>query len=117
MSDRHIEPVDASVQRIHETRELPRSRWRASSDTQLFVFDAWAHQGDPLRRAFLESLAAFLRASAPGWLANDVWSDRLDFLTGRKAKTETTSEKRLTWWGTAVGIALISGDFLDDAGV
>lgn len=32
---------------------------------RVFVFDAWAHEGDPLRRAFLERLIDFTESWAP----------------------------------------------------
>ncbi len=35
----------------------------STADRAVFVFDAWTHQGDPLRRAFLESLIELLRIS------------------------------------------------------
>ena len=34
----------------------------ADPDTEVFVFDAWAHEGDPLRRTFLEQLIDFFTA-------------------------------------------------------
>lgn len=58
-----------------------------------FSFDAWVHQGDPLRRAFLESLIS--NAIDGGWLndksrsanenaeINDEWRKRRDELSSR----------------------------------
>ncbi len=35
--------------------------WREDKNIRMFTFDAWAHQGDPLRRAFLEELISHLQ--------------------------------------------------------
>lgn len=35
--------------------------WKKRDDIQVFAFDAWAHQGDPLKRAFLEELISNLQ--------------------------------------------------------
>ncbi len=40
-----------------------------SPKTETLVFDAWAHQGDPLRRTFLESLMKSMRSWS--WLTTD----------------------------------------------
>src|SRR5438045_4179314 len=45
----------------------------ADVDIETVVFDAWAHQGDPLRRTFLEKLADGLEAA--GWLNRDATKD------------------------------------------
>jgi hypothetical protein len=33
-------------------------------DAKLFIYDAWAHQGDPLRRAFLDDLISFFETQS-----------------------------------------------------
>lgn len=38
-----------------------QERWKGRDDIQVFAFDAWAHQGDPLKRAFLEELISNLQ--------------------------------------------------------
>ena len=67
--------------------------------TGFFVFDAWAHQGDPLRRSFLESLIDDLgeaNESAKAWLQLDAkWIDRIS--VGRSVKT--------TWKQVKEGLA------------
>src|SRR5574341_2411604 len=54
-----------------------------SSEHCLWVFDAWAHEGDPLRRTFLESLIGFLRERR--WIGDEAWSRRVESLTDRKS--------------------------------
>ncbi|MCD6298068.1 MAG: hypothetical protein J7M30_13035 [Deltaproteobacteria bacterium] len=46
-------------------------RWKERDDIRIFTFDAWAHQGDPLRRSFLEELIHKLQSKSNGenqWL-------------------------------------------------
>jgi translation initiation factor RLI1 len=74
--------------------ELLRNRLRSTEDAQLFVWDAWAYQGDPLRQSFLESVTEFLSSERLPWIESEKWKDRLDLLSGRKVKVETTTEKR-----------------------
>jgi predicted transcriptional regulator len=47
---------------------LLRKKLEEREDTFVFVFDAWAHRGDPLRRSFLECLIN--RLLDKGWLEN-----------------------------------------------
>lgn len=57
-----------------------------------FVFDAWAHQSDPLRRVFLEEL--ILRLDASQAVDKEKWNNNLELLQTRKKKvTETRAEK------------------------
>jgi hypothetical protein len=87
--------------------ELLRGRLSSEPHTQVFQFDAWQHQGDPLRRAFLDSLFRFLAETPGKWLNREKWSDDLDFVVGRKTKTVSTVEKSLTFWGALIAILLI----------
>ncbi|MBI4610867.1 MAG: AAA family ATPase [Candidatus Rokubacteria bacterium] len=78
---------------------------RASSEIAVFVSDAWAHQGDPLRRAFLESLVTFLVNQ--GWTKRERWKDELDLLTRRREDNQTTSEPILTVPGKLVAASAL----------
>src|SRR5262245_29929219 len=53
---------------------------------RMFVFDAWAHEGDPLRRNFLERLVDFLVEN--DWLAKNKWKQLRAELSGRRRVTE-----------------------------
>ena len=46
----------------------------SASSTRIAVFDAWAHQGDPLRRTFLEQLIQCMQDA--GWVDRDEWDER-----------------------------------------
>jgi hypothetical protein len=73
-------------------------------ETKVFVFDAWAHGGDPLRRSFLESLITFLAAET--WLPRQDWSDELEHLSHRREEVETQTEPLLTPLGVALALTL-----------
>lgn len=71
---------------------------RLAKDTgpkfHVFTFDAWLHQSDPTRRAFLERLIAFLAVRKFG---NDAeWKMQLDALLNRIDDTKTTTTPILT---------------------
>jgi energy-coupling factor transporter ATP-binding protein EcfA2 len=73
----------------------------SSEGVEIFVFDAWAHEGDPLRRSFLERLIAALQRRK--WVDEGVWQRKLEELTKKRKVTDTTSTPVLT----AAGIALL----------
>ena len=50
--------------------KMLEERWEEREDVKVFTYDAWAHQGDPLRRAFLEELIKSLQS--PNWLVKCV---------------------------------------------
>lgn len=86
-----------------------------NNNCELFVFDAWAHQGDPLRRSFLEQLVSFLMNKK--WLSSDVWQKEVEQLAGYRDETTIITEPVLTTLGTVfiilmfltpVGYALLS---------
>jgi len=74
-------------------------------DTAVFVFDAWAHEGDPLRRSFLERLVGFLGQDGNGWLKDkkksdkERWDKKLKQLSNAFEETEIKSTPYLTWPG------------------
>ena len=52
------------------------------ADSLVVVFDTWAHEGDPLRRSFLEKLIDSLARKC--WIDQAAKDDRLDELTNRR---------------------------------
>lgn len=90
------------------------------SDVAFITFDAWAHESDPLRRAFLERLTK--RLVDKKWLEADKWEGRLKELSGQRKKSRITRKHQLTSFGrkmaTAVacaplGLALIASKWVD----
>ncbi len=59
----------------------------ASPDSHMVVFDTWAHEGDPLRRSFLEELIRSLTAKS--WVDEETWTNRREELAKRR-RVETT---------------------------
>lgn len=84
-------------------------------------FDAWAHEGDPLRRTYLETIVRQLRTAdaSKAWLGA-VWSDKLEEISKKKRITDTTISPEPTplggWLAFTVflvplGTALVSANW------
>ena len=63
------------------------------SGAHVVVFDAWAHEGDPLRRSFLETLIASV--SAKGWIEEQSWGERRENLARRRRVEHTRPVSRI----------------------
>lgn len=85
----------------NELKEVDREE---GEDTRIFTYDAWEHQGDPLRRSFIESLVEFLEKE--GWAGEDEWEDEIERIARRKEETTHKTEPVLTEWGRKVALAL-----------
>ena len=68
-------------------------------------FDAWTHEGDPLRRAFLESLIQRLKEA--GWIKEKQAQRRLDILGQRLEEKTIENSPVLTNWGRLIGVSLL----------
>lgn len=85
---------------------LRRELTTRSKHAEIFIFDAWAHQGDPLRRTFLEQLIN--RLCELRWLDYpEVWSERKDELARRVQKITTKTRPVLTFLGAWFAILLL----------
>ena len=62
-------------------------------EARVLLFDAWAHEGDPLRRAFLDKLITSLLPT--GWVDKRAWSDRREELAHRRSVEHTRPVPRL----------------------
>lgn len=73
--------------------------------TAVFIFDAWAHQGDPLRRSFLESLRDYLAVHTT-WLDSppEDLNERFESMAQRKQFISSTSSPVLTRAGAIVAL-------------
>lgn len=71
---------------------------------QVFVFDAWAHEGDPLRRVFLERLIEFC------WRKIDHcrWSDTRDELRRRRRVEKSRVLPQLSFAGGLVTLSILA---------
>ncbi|MHB8579899.1 MAG: P-loop NTPase fold protein [Ignavibacteriaceae bacterium] len=64
---------------------------------RIFTFNAWAHEGDPLRRAFLESLISFFTIN--NLIEKEDWKEKLKQLSGNKESSEITDRRNPTNYG------------------
>jgi len=84
---------------------LLESKFGDGEQVKVFVFDAWSHQGDPLRRSFLEELVEFLRRV--DWLTeNKKWEQILEEIKGSSTVTESDSQPRLYPRGKVMAVLL-----------
>lgn len=82
-----------------------RLRKREDADDICFVvFDAWAHEGDPLRRAFLETLINEL-LERPDWLPKEKWIDKKEQLSQRHRKVKESRTTRPSTFGIWMAFA------------
>lgn len=80
----------------------------SSPCTGTFIFDAWAHQGDPLRRTFLEKLIRWCNDQTPRWTKHpDDWERKIEELARRREKTDSTASPNLTIPGAIGAISLL----------
>jgi hypothetical protein len=71
----------------------------------VFVFDAWAHQGDPLRRTFLESLIQFLGTRS--WIKPIEAENRIDLLANKRKWSKTTTTSSTTTFAKIFGASIL----------
>jgi hypothetical protein len=76
-----------------------QERLSTSTETQyiLFAFDAWAHQGDPLRRSFLEEMRESLLSHK--WITPGALAARFEELTQRRETSRATPTSNVSWQG------------------
>lgn len=84
---------------------LLKERYEKKNDHAVILFDAWAHQGDPLRRTFLETVIK--RLEQLGWVDSDQWEKVRAELAQRRRVTETKSIPRLGKLGSLLALAVL----------
>jgi hypothetical protein len=62
---------------------------------KVVLFDAWAHEGDPLRRTFLENLIERLTEEGDDWVQKAHWDEQKEILAQRKEIKETKSDPHI----------------------
>jgi len=82
-----------------------------SENIEMVQFDAWAHQGDPLRRSFLELLTESL--SKKGWLSSKK-KEQVENQLSRRSKTE---HKMTSPVFTRLGAIIAIGGFFIPVGI
>ena len=76
----------------------------SAGSTRVAVFDAWAHQGDPLRRTFLEQLIRSMQDA--GWVGRGEWDERAASLSRRRREETHRVIPQLTGFGIILALAL-----------
>ncbi|MGH8543766.1 MAG: P-loop NTPase fold protein [Gammaproteobacteria bacterium] len=82
-----------------------QARLEAKPAHAVIMFDAWAHEGDPLRRTYLETLIH--RMKDLGWVSVAEWKRRLDEIACRRKTTITRTTPKPTTLGTFLAVALL----------
>ena len=80
--------IDLAHQKFKEWNQNNRPKH------EFFVFDAWAHQGDPMRRVFLDMLIAQLAGNA---IDRSKWTKKLETLRSLRKKVVEKRSENLSW--------------------
>jgi hypothetical protein len=84
--------------------ELLKKRFNKNNKC-LFIFDGWAHEGNPLRRVFLVKLIDELLQKK--WISDkEVWEDNKEQIQGKSSRIKKTISPILTWRGIIMAITL-----------
>lgn len=83
---------------------LVKEKFKDNSKQTVILFDAWAHQGDPLRRTFLEKSISHLIEC--GWINDEKWNKKREELAQRRKITDTRSIPRLGALGGMLAISV-----------
>ena len=78
------------------------------SKIAIVPFDAWAHEGDPLRRTFLEALIK--KFQDVGWIKAEKWEkwkNRRDELANRRQVVTTKDSLTISTWGYVIAFTLL----------
>lgn len=92
--------VELLCDRLREDRKQV-----GGAEVRAIVFDAWAHQADPLRRTFLEKVIDELATAC--WLSSNGAAKHRQDLSGRISTVRTKSSARLSGEGVAASIAAL----------
>ena len=76
---------------------LLRKEFAKYNNITLFSFDAWAHEGDPLRRTYLESLVQHFQKI--GWIRKKEWDEEIEILAKRQKTTTSVTTQTVTVLG------------------
>jgi len=86
-------------------RLLERNMGSITDGPRFFTYDAWLHQSDPPKRAFLERFDDFLIAQ--GLATRETWAKEMDLLNRRIEQTDVTTTPHLTRVGGALLLSLL----------
>lgn len=81
-----------------------KSKIQIEDEIEMIIFDVWGHQGDPLRRSFLEHLINFFLEKE--MIDCKKWKERIEFLSQVKEEKREVKTPSTTWAG---GLLILSG--------
>ncbi|HKQ99067.1 MAG TPA: P-loop NTPase fold protein, partial [Pyrinomonadaceae bacterium] len=84
---------------------LLKAALKKERDIKLISFDAWAHEGDPLRWTFLETLIRDLQEDE--WVSKEGWDNTLEELANRREVTTIKDTPVLKKLGKAFAVSLL----------
>ena len=93
---------------------------KQTPETTVFIFDSWAHEREPLRRSFLESLIRHFQKRK--WIAKKPWNAKIEQFSNRRTVTRSHTNPRPTRFGTwlalsalvvPIGTSLVAGSLND----
>lgn len=85
--------------------QLVRTRFEARPNHLTVEFDAWAHEGDPLRRTFLETFVA--RLNEKKWISDETATRVADRISRRMKTTTTETNSRPTRLGFFSSLSIL----------
>lgn len=88
---------------------LLRSRFKQNALHLVVAFDAWAHEGDPLRRTYLETLIRQLQDA--NWIDKETWNKHLATISNRRRETATRTVPKPTKLGTILALSVFGVPF------
>lgn len=91
-------------------KRLGARKKEGEAATHTFVFDAWEHQGDPLRRSFLETFIAWCNCDGDKrhWIGDSAkWNKVIKLLARRLEKTKSKTTPNLTPMGQIGVVSLL----------
>ncbi len=78
----------------------------STSQCHLWLFDTWEHEGDHLRRMFLESMNKSLKDAK--WLISEEWQNDLDYLAKRRKRSIQHDKPRISMFLVALAVATLA---------
>lgn len=84
---------------------LLTNRLEADTNITVISFDAWAHEGDPLRRTFLETIIRKLQKRK--WVDEKTWDECIEELANRREVVKTKDSLTITPSGKLIAFILL----------
>jgi len=81
-----------------------RDRLAENDHYTVIPFDAWAHEGDPLRRTYLETVIRHLQECQ--WIAQKPWDKKKKEIANRRRVTRTKTIPKTTKLGTWLSLSV-----------